>query len=118
MIGHALPVYQGYRSQYGHGLGNVLGGVMRAAIPFVSKLAKKAGTQLLDTGINYLQNSLTKRKGSSFGPPAKRRRRMNQKKRVASRPFALHKRPAPTQGRVIRSKKPRRTRGDIFDVKT
>ena len=41
MIGHALPVYQGYRSQYGHGLGNVLGGVMRAAIPFVSKLAKK-----------------------------------------------------------------------------
>ena len=118
MIGHALPVFQGYSSQYGHGLGNVLGGVMRAAIPFVSKLAKKAGTQLLDTGINYLQNSLTKRKSSSLGPPAKRRRRIVQTKRVASQPIPVHKRPTPSRGRIIRTKKPRRTRGDIFDIKT
>lgn len=34
MIGHGVPVYQGYASQYGHGLGNVLRGYMRRAIPY------------------------------------------------------------------------------------
>ena len=77
MIGHALPVFQGYSSQYGHGLGNVLGGVFRAAVPFFSKLAKKtgpkliaklarkAGPPLLEKGIEYLQRGVRKRKAPS-----------------------------------------------------
>ena len=113
MIGHALPVFQGYSSQYGHGLGNVLGGVMRAAIPFVSKLAKKAGAQLLNTGIDYLQHNLSKRKREGSRPPAKRRRKKT--KRVALQPLLI-KRAAPTAAKIIRSKKPRR-REDIFDIK-
>ena len=64
MIGHALPVYRGYSSQYGHGLGNVLGGVVRAAVPFMANFAKKAGTKLLHEGVNFLQQKIAKRKAS------------------------------------------------------
>ena len=62
MIGHALPMYKGYSSQYGHGLGNVLGGVVRAAVPMVANLAKKAGAKLLHHGIDYLQEKISKKR--------------------------------------------------------
>jgi len=42
MIGHGVPVYRGYASQYGHGFGNVLGGLVRSALPIVGKIAKSA----------------------------------------------------------------------------
>ena len=43
MIGHGVPVYQGYASQYGHGLGNVLRGYMRRAIPILKPWMKSTG---------------------------------------------------------------------------
>ena len=113
MIGHALPVFQGYSSQYGHGLGNVLGGVFRAAVPLLGKFAKKAGTQLLDTGINYLQDKvLKKRKAPQHTPklPAKRRKVIIKKKKTGSRSVA-HKRRPPGKTLVSRRK------GDIFDIR-
>ena len=116
MIGHALPVFRGYSSQYGHGLGNVLGGVLRAAIPFVGKLARKAGTQLVDTGIDYLQRNLLKRKASSAPKLPAKRRKIRQVKRVVSNPPKFHKRPPPGKAKVSRPK-PRR-KGDIFDIKS
>ena len=104
MIGHALHVFQGYSSQYGHGLGNVLGGVLRAAIPFVGKLAKKAGTQLLDTGIDFQQSSLLKRKVSSAPKLPARKRKISQVKRVISGPPKFHKRPPPGKAKVSQTK--------------
>ena len=83
MIGHAVPVFQGYASQYGHGLGNVLGGLVRAALPIAGKIAKTAGAKLVDTGLDFLTEKLNKRKpfqhsrkrkpSPNFTPKAKRR---------------------------------------------
>ena len=86
MIGHAIPVYRGYSSQYGHGLGNVLGGMVRAAIPIMGNLAKKAGARLLNSGLDYIQTSLGKRTASTAGLEARR-----QKTKRVKRP-ALHPR--------------------------
>ena len=116
MIGHTLPVFQGYSSQYGHGLVNVLRGVLRAAIPFVGKLAKKARTKLLDTGINYLQSSLLKRKESSAPKLPAKRRKIRQVKRVVSSPPKFHKRPPLGKAKVSRPKPG--LKGDIFDIKS
>lgn len=53
-----MNVYQGYASQSGRGLGNVLGGLFRAAIPVLGKtaknIAKYAGRTLLQTGMDHL----------------------------------------------------------------
>ena len=95
MIGHAIPVYRGYSSQYGYGLGNVLGGILRAAIPIVGKIAKKAGGQLLDTGLNYLQSSVLKRKASTAPSLSSKRRKTKRVKRVVSHPRLSHKRKTP-----------------------
>ena len=111
MIGQALPVFRGYSSQYGHGLGNVLGGVVRAAIPVVTKYAKKAGVQLVDKGIDYLQNKVLKRKKkTSAKVPAKRRK--VTKGTTSLKPLHKKKRPP---GKPVSRAKPR-TKKDIFDA--
>lgn len=95
-----MNVYQGYASQYGHGLGNVLGGVARAALPFVKNIAKKAGAQLLDSGMDYIQRKIRK--------PRKKK----PAKRATSR-RAQHKRRKPPGKSVRRSVRKRKPR-DIF----
>ena len=53
-----MSYYKGYMSQRGHGLGNVLGGILRAAIPIVGKtlkgVAKSTGRSLLRSGLQTL----------------------------------------------------------------
>ena len=99
-----MNVYRGYASQYGHGLGNVLGGVARAALPIVKNIAKQAGAQLLDSGINYIQKKLRK--------PAKRTVKhatSRPAKRATLRPAGHKKRKPPGKPvrRSTRNKKPR-----------
>ena len=55
MIGYGMPVYTGYASQYGHGFGNVLGGLVRSAIPFIRPIVKSAGRKLLKAGVNKIE---------------------------------------------------------------
>ena len=55
MIGHGMPVYTGYASQYGHGFGNILGGIVRSAIPFIKPIVKSAGRKLLKAGVNKIE---------------------------------------------------------------
>jgi len=62
MIGHGLPVYRGYASQHGYGLGNVLGGIIRSAIPFVTPIVKSAGREILLAGAKKIQRKLKKHK--------------------------------------------------------
>ena len=96
-----IPVYQGYSSQYGHGLGNVLGGVVRAALPFVGKMAKRAGAELLDSGLSYLKDKINTK-----------RRKVRQVKRAASQP-KHHKRRKPP-GKPVRRSTRKRPARDIF----
>ena len=111
MIGHAMPVYQGYSSQYGRGLGNVLGGLVRAAMPIVTKLAKTAGAKLLNTGLDYANQH--------FRPDELERRRVMTRrvKRPASHPYARRYKKKPP-GVPVRKVKRRRAAApsprDIF----
>ena len=64
--GASIPVYHGYSSQYGSGLGNVLGGVLRAAVPHIAPLVKAAGHRLLDAGINAIERRVTGREPTPY----------------------------------------------------
>ena len=100
MIGHGVPVYGGYASQYGHGLGNVLGGIVRAAIPVVKPLMKSAGKQLLLAGAHHIKRRLTKKLTV-------------QKKRSPLHGTVKHKRKSPPGKRSVKKKTKRKPR-DIF----
>ena len=58
MNGYGMPVYTGYASQHGYGLGNVLGGLVRSAIPFIMPAVKDARKQLLREGVNTIQTRI------------------------------------------------------------
>lgn len=108
MIGHSIPVYRGYASQYGHGLGNVLGGLFRSAMPFVGNIAKSAGKQLLETGVDYVAKKLTKKRRS-------KRKKTRPVKRTISRLRKVNKRRMPP-GKPARKRKvkTKHTPRDIF----
>ena len=108
MIGHAIPVYKGYASQYGHGLGNVLGGIVRSALPIVSNIAKSAGKELLRSGLNYVSKKIKKRKSS-------RNKRIHQVKRSSSRLRKANKKHMPPGKPAKKHKgKGKSTGRDIF----
>ena len=120
----AMPVYRGYSSQYGAGLGNVLGGIFRAAVPILSPLLKSAGKQLLrtgarvggnlmDRGVNYLDSRLDRLPGGDtevHTPPPRRRKQRRPQRRPRS--GAVVKRVASRSGNAVRKKK--RTKRDIL----
>ena len=113
MIGHSIPVFQGYASQYGHGLGNVLGGLVRAALPMVGKIAKAAGTKLLESGLNFVSNKLKKRKATSVAGVARKRMKTRQVKRPISLHTGVNKRKTPP-GKPVRNSKRQKGARDIF----
>lgn len=49
--GNGLPVFVGYKGQKGHGLGNVLGGLFRKAMPMIKKGLTTFGKHALKTGL-------------------------------------------------------------------
>ena len=53
-----FPVFRGSRMQRGYGIGSVLSGLFRAAVPFLRKGAKSLGKEALRTGINVGQDVL------------------------------------------------------------
>jgi len=48
--GTGLPVFYGARAQRGHGLGSILSGLFRSAMPLIKKGAAAVGRQALKTG--------------------------------------------------------------------
>lgn len=97
-----LPVFRGYNSQYGSGLGNVLGGIMRMAVPLIAPVVKRLGKSLVRAGAGRLERVIDDLGGSAAeSQPAPRRR-------VVRRPVKRG-RPAPT-GSFRRKAKPRRAR--------
>jgi len=114
MIGHALPVYHGYASQYGHGLGNVLGGLVRAALPLVGKFAKSAGAKLLETGLDVVGNALKKKKVSKRSK-SNTKQKTHHVKRSTPHTKITHKRKMPPGQRTSRPAKLKATKArDIF----
>jgi len=88
-------VYRGYSSQYGAGLGNMLAGLFRAAVPIFAPHVKSIGKQLLQTGVAHLNNKLS----NTLSPT-----RPSTRKRKVKRAGATHKTPVAkkrTKGRDI-----------------
>ena len=89
MRGAGLPVYRGYSSQYGAGLGNILGGLLRAAVPLFAPMVKSGAHRLLDHGLNTLTTRIT---GQAPAPPRKNPR---PRKRPVKRTLPVTKRSLP-----------------------
>ena len=61
-----VPVFYGARTERGHGLGSILGGLFRRALPFLSSGAKILGQQAMNGASDIID-------GKSFQDAAKSR---------------------------------------------
>lgn len=104
MIGHGLPVYRGYASQHGFGLGNILGGVIRSAIPFVAPIVKSAGREILLAGAKKIHRKLKKQKDV--------KRVVNKQNINTTRKGSRKKKMPP--GKIVQRKKKSKGPRDIF----
>ena len=105
--GSPMATFRGYRSQYGAGIGNVLGGLLRQAVPLLAPSLKNIGQTLLNAGTSKIQTLIRDRLGTpepSHSPqtrPSPPRKRRVKRKHVTGR-------------RTVRRK--RRTKADIFST--
>ena len=100
--GGDFPVFRGSRMQRGYGLGSILSGMFRTAIPFLKSGAKALGKQALKTGVSIGQDVLS---GQNLKTAARRRgletlQRATQKGRSPGK----KKTKSPTAGKGIKRK--------------
>ena len=57
-LGRGHPVFRGAPTQKGFGLGNILGGLFRTAMPLITQGAKTLGRQALRTGLGIAQDAM------------------------------------------------------------
>ena len=90
--GRGMPVFSGARYQRGYGLGHVVKGLFRSAVP----LLKKAGTQALKSGVETVVSGILPpkakprvriavREGNRTGWTAKRKRVAAKQERVTTK---------------------------------
>ena len=92
--GGEVPVFYGARTQRGHGLGSILGGLFRRALPFLSSGAKILGQQAMNVALDMID-------GKSFQDSAKSRLMKDIKTFVTSNPII------PQSGSGVRRKRRR-----------
>ena len=78
--GGEVPVFYGARTQRGHGLGSILGGLFRRALPFLSSGAKILGQQAMNVASDLID-------GKSFQDSTKIRLKEGIKTFVTSNPI-------------------------------
>lgn len=61
--GGGLPVFAGTRFQKGHGFGNILGGLLRVAMPLVARGSRALGKEVVKAGVGVLGNVLEGKSG-------------------------------------------------------
>lgn len=57
-VGHGGPVFQGSKTQKGFGLGGILGGILKSAMPLIKQGAKTLGREALRAGVGITQDVL------------------------------------------------------------
>ena len=70
--GSGMPVYSGVETQRGHGLGSILGGFMRSAVPLLKSVGKAVGKQVLRSGMDVASDVIS---GSNVKQAVKNRAR-------------------------------------------
>ena len=68
--GNGVPIFQGSAGQRGHGLGSMLSGLFRSAMPMIKRGLAFFGKQALKTGLEVANDVAD---GESFGNSARRR---------------------------------------------
>ena len=68
--GSGLPVFQGSRGQRGHGLGSMLSGLFRSAVPMIKRGLATFGKHALKTGLEIAEDVAD---GKSFRDSARDR---------------------------------------------
>lgn len=110
--GSGMPYYQGSRGQRGHGLGSMLSGLFRSAMPMVKSGLAAVGRQALRTGAQIANDVAD---GQSLGNSAKRRINEGIKRFVPFDVFSTQsgsgKRKSTKKRKPI---KKRKRNGDIF----
>jgi len=72
--GTGLPIYQGARTQRGHGLGSILSGLFRSAFPLIKRGLSFLGKKALSKGAEIVGNVAGDvAQGKSFTESAKQR---------------------------------------------
>ena len=71
-VGKGLPIFSGPALQKGYGLGGILGGLLRSAVPLLKQGAKAVGKQALRSGLGLAQDALS---GQNVKASAKKRLR-------------------------------------------
>ena len=69
-VGNGLPVFSGLQNQRGYGLGGILGGLFRSALPLLRKGASTLGREALNTGVSIAKDAL---EGNNIKTAAKTR---------------------------------------------
>ena len=110
--GGTLPVFRGTRTQRGYGLGSMLKGMLRSAIPFLKEGGKVLGKKALQTGIYVARHVLN-------GENVKRATSANLKRLARNfepgvRKSKNKRRRPKKEGNSVRKAKRRKT-SDIFD---
>ena len=107
-----LPVFRGARTQRGYGLGSMLKGMLRSAVPFLKQGGKYLGKKALQTGLNVAQDVMN-------GKNVKRATTSNLKKLARNLQPDVgkkkNKRRRPRKERTSVPKAKRRKTSDIFD---
>lgn len=68
--GSGLPFYSGTRVQSGYGLGSILGGLLRSAVPLLKPALKSVGKEVARSGVGVIKDVM---QGQSLKQAAKRR---------------------------------------------
>ena len=105
--GNGVPVFSGPRTQRGHGLGSVLGGLFKSASPLLKQGAKLLGKHALKTGIRVASDVAA---GKDFKTAAKAGLKSGLKKTASDLTKLAVKRLRPPGDRQTKRRKQ-----DIFD---
>ena len=100
-----------YRGHYGEGLGDVLAGVARRAIPLMAPMARRLGSSLINKGLRALYGAV----GGTPAAPAAARRRRRRPAAAAPASRGVVKRKSAKRTSSLRRAKQARTKADIFD---
>ena len=113
--GSGLPIFVGYRGQKGYGLGSMLGGLVRKAMPVLQRGLKSFGKQALKTGLEIVNDVV---EGQSPKEAAKRRLGQGIKQGVKRgiKHVAREARVSPQFGRGRRRKRSRAKKHKVNDI--
>ena len=110
--GSGMPVYGGVSVQRGHGLGSILGGLFRSAMPVLKKVGKAVGKQVVRSGLDVASDVVS---GTNVKESLKRRALQGAESLLTQQPIKRRPRAKEISSKRKRARKTSRSiTRDIF----